>query len=191
MTTILLCGDEDTDIRVLVSSDGPSVIMDIDTIDKLTDDDIAFHMRDAIECARHARAVEFASLFGKELGYCNRDDDFLTNGIKICSYAMPGAPDYDKIVNLSNRLAAELERRKIHNEYLQSVKNLRMFISVNRKEILERIGNRDGFLCHNCGSTDKLEIDHVIPLSRGGTNDDGNLQILCKSCNCKKHDKLP
>lgn len=33
-------------------------------------------------------------------------------------------------------------------------------------------------------------IDHVIPLSRGGTNDLGNLVIACPHCNCSKRDKL-
>jgi 5-methylcytosine-specific restriction endonuclease McrA len=33
--------------------------------------------------------------------------------------------------------------------------------------------------------------DHLVPLSRGGSNDIHNLVIACPQCNCKKHDKLP
>lgn len=33
----------------------------------------------------------------------------------------------------------------------------------------------------------KLTIDHAFPLKRGGTNWPSNLQILCTSCNSKKH----
>jgi len=39
-----------------------------------------------------------------------------------------------------------------------------------------------------CG---KYAIDHVYPLSKGGTNDVMNLQLLCKSCNCIKGAKDP
>lgn len=37
-------------------------------------------------------------------------------------------------------------------------------------------------VCHRCGSTEKLEIHHMIPVSMGGTNDKGNLIILCHEC---------
>lgn len=44
----------------------------------------------------------------------------------------------------------------------------------------------DGWKCAFCRSTRKLEIDHIIPLSKGGTDDRSNLQTLCEHCNRKK-----
>ena len=40
--------------------------------------------------------------------------------------------------------------------------------------------------CANCGSTEKITADHIIPLSRGGRHSIGNLQPLCSTCNGSK-----
>jgi 5-methylcytosine-specific restriction endonuclease McrA len=48
--------------------------------------------------------------------------------------------------------------------------------------LLDLCGNR----CIACGAVTKLEVDHIIPVSSGGTNDIGNLQPLCRSCNAGK-----
>lgn len=49
---------------------------------------------------------------------------------------------------------------------------------------------KDGVaMCMKCQSTSRLEVDHVVPLSWGGTNDISNLQVLCRSCNATKLNK--
>lgn len=51
---------------------------------------------------------------------------------------------------------------------------------------------RDDFTCRYCGAHGvQLECDHVVPLSRGGTNDRANLVTSCRDCNRKKADKTP
>jgi HNH endonuclease len=49
-----------------------------------------------------------------------------------------------------------------------------------------RIFDRDGWRCVSCGSSEDLTIDHIRPRARGGTNEESNLQTLCRPCNCRK-----
>lgn len=44
-----------------------------------------------------------------------------------------------------------------------------------------------GNACVCCGATARLVVDHVLPVSRGGSDDISNVQPLCKPCNSKKH----
>ena len=37
--------------------------------------------------------------------------------------------------------------------------------------------------CFRHYDLDGMDIDHIVPLAAGGTNDPGNLQLLCKTCN--------
>jgi len=37
----------------------------------------------------------------------------------------------------------------------------------------------------------KYHIDHIVPLSKDGSNDISNIQLLCPKCNLTKHDKIP
>ena len=55
------------------------------------------------------------------------------------------------------------------------------------------ICEKQGWKCASCKKSVKKNrhIDHIVPLARGGTNWPGNLQILCPTCNTKKHAKDP
>jgi len=52
------------------------------------------------------------------------------------------------------------------------------------------VWKRDQGKCSSCGSKEKLHFDHIIPFSKGGSNSEDNIQILCAKCNLKKHDKV-
>jgi len=98
--------------------------------------------------------------------------------------------DYDK------RIAIERSSRAKRKEIQRPLKNARQQIrnrlisgkafSLTAKEI-SRLYEMP---CYNCGSKENLSIDHIIPLSRGGSHSIGNLMTLCRTCNSSKGKKL-
>lgn len=72
------------------------------------------------------------------------------------------------------------------------------FTPLQRKKIIER----DNYTCQYCGikvhdrrngnwnTFDKAHIDHIIPISKGGNSEPNNLQVLCRTCNLSKSNKV-
>lgn len=56
---------------------------------------------------------------------------------------------------------------------------------ISHKKVM-RIFERDGYRCKSCGSQSSLVPDHVLPISKGGGDEDENLQTLCAPCNSSK-----
>jgi hypothetical protein len=59
-----------------------------------------------------------------------------------------------------------------------------------RQAIPERVRHevwrRDRGSCVECGSRARLEFDHIIPVSRGGSNTPRNIELRCERCNRRK-----
>lgn len=56
-----------------------------------------------------------------------------------------------------------------------------------RYEVLKRSGGR----CELCGASHDevpLDVDHIVPRNRNGSNEPANLQVLCRTCNAQKRD---
>ncbi|UQI44645.1 HNH endonuclease [Streptomyces sp. HU2014] len=45
---------------------------------------------------------------------------------------------------------------------------------------------RDRFTCQRCGSKTELEVDHLVPIAKGGTWELSNLWVLCATCHRQK-----
>lgn len=61
------------------------------------------------------------------------------------------------------------------------------------KDDIEKLKRYQRMRCAMCGSSIKngFHIDHIMPLSLGGTNWPSNLQLLCPRCNLSKGQKHP
>ncbi len=80
---------------------------------------------------------------------------------------------------------------------LPAVVVLRRIVKFRFYEVLcnrENVIWRDDFTCQYCGEEFPfvdLTLDHVIPSSRGGTNEWDNLVASCKKCNQRKGNRTP
>jgi hypothetical protein len=58
------------------------------------------------------------------------------------------------------------------------------------KAIQKQVFERDAYVCQYCGRTGgQLEVDHINPVSNGGTNQLDNLATACRRCNRQKRNK--
>ena len=67
--------------------------------------------------------------------------------------------------------------------------------SIMTNDLREAIKKRDNYTCCKCGNSvyDEpnllLEVDHIVPISKGGKTEASNLQTLCWRCNREKSNK--
>lgn len=78
--------------------------------------------------------------------------------------------------------------RNLHllKEYGPRAPNPRFIPSAVRIEVW----NRDGGRCKNCGRAQELQFDHIVPVSKGGSNTAKNIELLCAGCNRTKSSQI-
>jgi hypothetical protein len=58
------------------------------------------------------------------------------------------------------------------------------------REVRQRVWQRYGGRCAECQADTYLEFDHIVPVAKGGSNSDTNVQLLCRKCNLAKSDNI-
>ncbi len=58
------------------------------------------------------------------------------------------------------------------------------------EEVRIEVWRRDDGTCVKCGCRERLEYDHIIPVSRGGGNTARNIELLCETCNRQKSNHI-
>lgn len=107
---------------------------------------------------------------------------------------------------LMSRINKRLEKNRLAaKRYMQSERGRLIYRQRDRRRRERKRGldlqftKQDALLvyfrfnrrCFNCGNTERLEIDHHMPLSKGFGLSIKNAVLLCKSCNTSKADKMP
>jgi hypothetical protein len=54
------------------------------------------------------------------------------------------------------------------------------------ESVRHEVWRRDQGRCVDCGSRERLEFDHIVPVSQGGSNTARNLELRCEPCNRRK-----
>lgn len=132
--------------------------------------------------------------FYTRLGFANIDESTLTVEYKF-SYTSGGGMakrtftvpmTEETIIDLIKALEGKLTASAFTKEQRALMTN----------KLREYIKKRDNFTCCNCGNSIQaepnllLEIDHIVPVSKGGYTTEENLQTLCWKCNRAKSNKM-
>jgi 5-methylcytosine-specific restriction endonuclease McrA len=87
-----------------------------------------------------------------------------------------------------------LENPERHRQHAIAVKAKRRSAegAFMADDIADKLIKQQGF-CFYCGDPldDTYEVDHYVPIARGGSHDPLNIVIACKPCNRKKSSKDP
>lgn len=83
------------------------------------------------------------------------------------------------------------EEKEYNHNYIALIrakKRLRMYANLFNRD-MRKILIKNNSVCVKCGSNEKLQIDHIIPIEKAGKNEISNVQILCFKCNRIKSNK--
>lgn len=132
--------------------------------------------------------------FYTRLGFANIDENVLTVEYKFAYTSNGGMVRKSFTVPMTEETIVDLikllESKLTANAFAKEQRNLMT------KKLRDQIKMRDNFTCCVCGNSTYnepnllLEIDHIVPVAKGGCTIETNLQTLCWKCNRAKSDKI-
>ena len=132
--------------------------------------------------------------FYSRLGFTNIDESVLVVEYKFAYTSNGGMAQRSFTVPMTEENIIELIKRLENMITTKALaKEQRAMMTAKLRELIK---NRDNFTCCNCGNSIYaepnllLEIDHIIPISKGGFTVEENLQTLCWKCNRAKSNKI-
>lgn len=87
-------------------------------------------------------------------------------------------------------LTENLGRQEIERFFRQGESEQPCFRTAIPAAVRQAVWRRDEGRCAKCGRRERLEFDHIVPISRGGANTERNIELLCELCNRAKSDRI-
>ncbi len=143
-----------------------------------------YRVNQYLECLDDSHAFEF-----RMIRYQTRykQVNYIKIPYKVPQIVKETSFDYDYLLKRDKKLQA-IGYECTLNEYHS--KNQRRLLT---NELRQEITIRDNYTCQICGKYMPdgvgLQIDHKVPVSKGGKTVRSNLQVLCSKCNGSKSDK--
>jgi len=131
----------------------------------------------------------------------HKDDNVPPERVRVYEKIKKGIWSYNGVFHLVDAWQEEDEYRKVFKFKLIAVEGDEDFSQPVKKDMPHRriiptavklvVWKRDGGKCTQCGATDELHFDHILPYSKGGTSITAeNVQLLCARHNLEKRDKI-
>ena len=173
---------------------GGGIIVSFDDVSKLSDSEIGQMVRAMIPTAELALACEYAYYLAHTCAPGHSWYLRVLESLEEMGEAedlMRRYADQDEGISEALDMIAKARAEKQLRERGKSTS------AQTRKEAKRRydslfmeVGRRDGFTCAACSyAGNDLQLDHVVPVAKGGTNDLRNLQLLCPPCTLAKSDR--
>lgn len=164
---------------ILARGDG-SVHFDLDAIERATADEVGRAAKKIVPELRKQiawyAAVTQRGLTARTFAHMSLDE------LYEMRHTLQHNADNDVVAEVLSEVCEAI--RIVHAR--EAAPTVRRDMRANYDVRFAQVGRRDGFRCAACMSVDDLELDHIKPVSRGGSNRLDNLQLLCRDCNAQK-----
>lgn len=165
-------------------SDEPFIMVRTSVVDELSAAKLGEYMKSLIRDAWKAKALSWADMLNSHNSLTVAMLDAYKVEIELVEQFRGEEPEIDRALEM-------VDAARVRAAHKAASKPKRREVQANYNRWFVHVGRRDGFYCAHCKSSgNDLQIDHIIPISKGGTNERENLQLLCKDCNGAKRDKI-
>lgn len=177
---------------------GPSLVIPISTLEGLSDEHLVWAIHTNVSQAIRASALNHAHNLLSEMKSDSKiANAYVARWLRENPSALDSLREFAHTEEVIHQAMVFAEHclfyfpEKPVTPKVNKTPDVRAELQRKYHETFVKLGRRDGFFCQMCGdSGGDLQIDHVHPVSKGGTNDLDNLQLLCAACNLAKSDTV-